>query len=153
MGGVADFEVVDIGLYSGEYVSLGVKKTETKVEPVFREDGSLEKVKILVKANANIEQTSGEVDVTNDEVRRELEQKLNQAEISRIMAALARSIELDTDFMQIGKKIELKHPVKFSKIKDQWEDVFRSVEFEVSARAEIDRTYDISNMPNMNGET
>ena len=69
------------------------------------------------------------------------------------MAALARSIELDTDFMQIGKKIELKHPVKFSKIKDQWEDVFRSVEFEVSARAEIDRTYDISNMPNMNGET
>lgn len=151
IGDVANYSVIDIDLNSGDRVSLGMKEVGAEVLPVFNGD-TLEKIEIKVKVSANIEQCGPGVEISSEKVRAELRDKLSQVQKYRLESTIKISKEMGIDYLRMGEKIEFRHPIKFSKIKDKWQSVFVNVPFEIKVETKIERTYDIENMPNMDGE-
>ena len=127
----------------GGYVGLKVTHGSAKVQPEFEGD-VLRRLRIEMQFSADINEIRGEENEINDELLTQLEDALCRREISFVIKAIQKSQELEADFLALGAHVECNAPGKWYQIKDQWQDIFPTLEIVVTAEARVNRTYDIA---------
>ena len=108
----------------------------------------IEKIKIKAKLRGSISEMESPVDLYDARVLDELERVLAENEIERIVNAIELSRRLDVDFLELGREIELRHPVKFRRARrGDWAEQLAGTEIEVTVEVNIDRTYELGISP------
>lgn len=137
---------VDLALPEGS-VTVSVDSVKTKVEPVFTDDGTLERVKIGLSLEANVICVSGEADLEDRTLRETAEAELAELFRKAAEGAVRRSQELGLDFLDLESIIERQAPLKAESALKNWKDVFPALPVEVKAVSTLQRTYDIVEPP------
>ena len=134
--------VIQVKDPEGNMVGLEIIDTNTKIKPKF-EKGELKQINIKVKLSSNI----GEVHSTSSIFTKDIinfmtneQSKVIKDEIEKV---ISRAKENNTDFINIANVIETKHPVKWVKYKDRWDQIFPELPIIVDVESKINRTYDI----------
>jgi len=149
--GGMDADVMEIDDGYGGVMAFRTTLTRCEPEPVY-ENGVLQYINVNVTLTANIDSVSSNIDIYDNAVLSELESKISAEQEKRIEEILTFSQDLDTDFLAIGRRIELKAPVKFAKMPDKWEDIFSETMFNLSVDTDIERTYDMREPAGVSGE-
>jgi len=120
-------------------VNLIGSKTDLNFE--FSED-ELTKVIVKTKTNNFVGETYYGENIFNTN-RSEIENAENEFIKNKIISVIDRAKFEKVDFIDVGKRLQFKHPYKWLKIKEKWEDVFIKVPFEVQVSSELNKEYDI----------
>lgn len=143
-------DILEVSDGGGGAASFRLTSAKTEIDPVF-EAGVIKSVDISVRLSANIAELQNIVNIYDDEVLRFFSDELSGMEKGRIEEALKLSSDLKSDFLKIGRKINMWSPVKFSKI-ENWNETLSALIFNVNVETEIARTYDIGNPLDHEGE-
>lgn len=135
-------DVSEIPDGKGKMMALRTTLIKSEFEPVY-ENGALKYIDVTVELGASIDSVSSDIDIYDDDVLAELETKISRDQEEKARGILEMSQELGADFMNIGKKIELKAPVKFARMTGSWEEIFPEIEFNLNVDTKIKRTYDM----------
>lgn len=122
-------------------VSLEVIGQDVKVKTIIKDGIPYIKVKVLV--NSNIGELEGQTDVFKKESLLQLEKQQNDIIKSEMESVIAFAKENNVDIFGFGDKIFHQHPVKWERIKDNWNEIFPEVKIEVEVESKISRVYNI----------
>lgn len=103
---------------------------------------TLTKVIVKTKTNNFVGETYYGENIFNTN-RGEIENAENEFIKNKILAVIDRAKIEKVDFIDVGKRLQFKHPYKWLKIKEQWKEIFYNVPFEVQVTSEINKEYDI----------
>ena len=120
-------------------VNLIGSKTDLNFE--FSED-ELTKVIVKTKTNNFVGETYYGENIFNTN-RSEIENAENEFIKNKIISVIDRAKFEKVDFIDVGKRLQFKHPYKWLKIKEKWEEIFCEVPFEVQVTSELNKEYDI----------
>ncbi len=137
---------VDLSLPGG-VVTVSVDSVETKVEPVFKKDGSLERMSVRLALEANVICLKGEADLEDKALREAAEMELSRIFREAAESAIRRSRELGLDYLDLESILERQAPLKAEETLRNWEQVFPILPVEVEAESTLQRTYDIVDPP------
>lgn len=108
----------------------------TRVKPLFNEDGSIE-FKILIKGFGELLEENAVIEISRDDLK-QAEELINQEVVRRCQEGISRAQELKSDVFGFGDKIYRTEPGKWELIKDQWEEIFSTVKVDVVSDMRIE---------------
>ena len=119
----------------GNFVSAEIVRSKTKMTPVL-ENGKVV-IKIKITEEGNIDEQIGTENLLGPPEVSDLEHNIAAVIEREINAALKKARELDTDVFQFGSAIEGKYPSEWKKMKDNWDEIFKTLEVELSIEASL----------------
>ena len=135
-------DIVEADDTQGSMGAFRIIGTKTDVKSYFNGD-KIERIDLNIKVKADIEELENEINLYDTDVIRGLEDNISGLVLKCTEAAVEGAQILKTDYLFIGEKIEIAHPVKFAKIKNEWHDIFGELNITVNITTDIERTYDI----------
>lgn len=133
---------VDVKDPSGQLVSLELLGSSTKITPIVK-DNQLQGVILKTKLESNINEMQGRDNIFNQNAIHELEDNQSQAVKEQMEQCIKFAQENRADFLGIGSRINMKNPVLFEGIKDQWSNLFSTLKINVEVESKINRSYDL----------
>lgn len=148
-GGVlfGDAEITD---RSGHDVVLALIGFSAKFSPVYR-GSTLERIDVAVETESNVIEIKGDARLSEESERAEIEAALAELMQMRVQRAIAAAQTMKLDYIGIGGRIQRAAPVKFQKMDPDWETAFPDVEFRVTSKAILKRTYDLEDPISVDG--
>lgn len=143
-------DVVEAPDGAGGWFAARLTGSETKYTPVF-EDGKLSKVKLDVTLHCNLDELHTPLDIYDGAVIRKLEEGVSVVEAWRIREVLNRMQTLCCDFCDLQTRVRKASAWRFDRMGEPWETIFPTLEFEVSVKTMLERTYDVGLSPLGNG--
>lgn len=124
-----------------DVVGVAMTNSGAKMEYEFSGD-TLTKVIIKIDTiNSVLETDSGRNVFAGDiKVLEELENNYIE---DVVKTTIRYSQNVNVDFLEIGVNLELEHPYKWRKIKDNWEEMFSTIPIEVEVNSNINEQYGI----------
>jgi len=141
--GYLQSDTVEVSDGRGGAASLQVTGSRVSFVPHY-EDGRLGRAEVKVKLRASIDELHSELDVYSPEDISRLAESLQEVEAERVEGAMALCRSAGADFIGMGKKLEMRDPVRFSAVKENWNETFSSLPLEFSYDIAIERTYNIT---------
>ena len=126
-------------------ITVQVTQTHTKIT-----SDDFKNIKVQVTAHAGVIEASGQVQLTDDSVREQLERKLATKLLQQIKQSLITAQQHGTDFCSIGNALEMQHPTAYRQI--DWQQYFTQAKFDITIKANIQRTYDVYDPVQLKGE-
>lgn len=125
----------------GKKITLSLTRQHTDTDFLFEEDKLL---KIQINTQFVTDLTEGNTDdnLFKNEISWIQEEQSNLAK-KEIEKVARKSQELNADFLKFGESLNLKYPYKWANVKENWEEIFKSVPIEVNISSEVRRTYDL----------
>jgi spore germination protein KC len=123
----------------GEYISLEIINSQTKIKPQITKDNL--SCTIRVDVNTNIDEVTAADDIFDragidylnkqqeEVIRKEIENVLNIAQKANL------------DFFGIIQNFHMKYPVSWKEIEKNWAELFPRIKFNVVVNSKINRTY------------
>lgn len=123
-------------------VGLALTQIKADIQPVFL-DNQLQKLKIKVDAAASITEAGAVTDLTMEKRRQETGLNASRQLLKNLQEAIKSSQSMGIDYMALGRKAELKAPLKFKKMGVTWEELFPELEIELEVSTVLKNTYDL----------
>ncbi|MBR5114362.1 MAG: hypothetical protein IK101_03600 [Oscillospiraceae bacterium] len=140
--GEVEGDVTEVPDGRGGLAALRVTSGKSSFDAEFCE-GEPSRIIVDVRVKANIEELRGGADPYSPDELAFLERELASLEASRIERALGLMRELECDYLGIGGKLRLRHPVKIDRLAGRLAESLAGAETEVRVEANIERTYDL----------
>ena len=134
---MTDSDIIEVANGQGDWVSFRLGQCHTEIKPVFS-DTKLESVNIQTDISVSLDE-SYDTDIQDPEVEAFLQEELARLQLGRIEKVLEFSKQIDEDFLEIGRMIEISEPVKFSKLVGDWKEEFKTVRFDIQVSVDIER--------------
>ncbi len=134
---------IDIKLENENIISFGITKVTGSTKFKFNSFDSLEQIELNVNLVTSLDEVAGEGsidDVKNIEKYESLQEEKVQKQIQEL---INKSKKMNCDFLGIEKLLQIKHPYKYKKIKENFSDKLNKTKFKVNVKFKIDRTYDL----------
>ncbi|MCK9479052.1 MAG: Ger(x)C family spore germination protein [Firmicutes bacterium] len=123
----------------GNIVSLEVTDNKTKIKAKIK-DG-VPSIKVNIRFSSNIAETQGKTDVFKDD---ELISLIRQQSL-QVQEETERVVELtkqnNVDIFHFRDALFKSEPVKWEKIKDQWDELYPNLDVEIIVESNINRSY------------
>ena len=132
--------------FTGEYVGLELISSKTEVEAKFNGD-KLEEVTYKTTISSTVPEQQSRANIFTRDAIDDLCLKESEYVKSLMEAAISVSKKNKKDCLGLAGKIQMQHPYKWEKIKDQWDEIFPDLAINVVVKSKIARTYEI-NLPN-----
>lgn len=129
--------------YEDTPITVSVSEARTELTPDYL-SGELSSIAVKTSISADITSVSGDIKITDEAVRRELEQSLAQEICKNVSDAVELSQALGVDFMDIGHKIEIISPLKYEENVENFTSCLKTVPFDITVSAKLERTFDIT---------
>lgn len=130
--------IINIPKDEDEIVALGIKSSNTNIK--FEFDGDdLKKVIINNQFLSEFEEATPNM-LDSIEYLEKAQSNIIKAELEDILQV---SKDMKIDFLQISDCLKSKHPYKYEKIKDNWNNIWGNVDVEVNVESKIRRAYDV----------
>ena len=126
----------------GNKINLDVQRVNTKYSFEF-EGEELKRVLIRTRIRSNISYISNILNVYKNNTIDQYEQKQADVIKKEISDVIDKMKETNSDFINLLGELRMKHPYKYEKLKDKWEEVLPNLEYEVEVESQITRTYDV----------
>ncbi|MDR1630617.1 MAG: Ger(x)C family spore germination protein [Oscillospiraceae bacterium] len=134
MGDVSQFNVkVQEGI---DKAILHVSKLKTKREVTISDDGVV-KVKLSMEGGASIAEMEGFGNMTPQNLIPHLKDLAQEEMKQTVTEAFQISQGLNADMLAISATLEQRHPKKWEKIKDRWDEIYPTIELTVDANLKI----------------
>lgn len=133
---------IDIADTEDTTISLSIIESKSEISFEFNGD-NLEKIKISISTNCNIEEAYPDKNKFTKEEIDFLQTQQSETIKKDIEDLVTLSKEEESDFLKIGSLLKIYHPYKWNSIKDNWEYVYKETPVEVEVNSTIRRTYDI----------
>ena len=143
-------DVVEAPDGAGGWFAARLTGSKVRYAPVF-EEGRLSGVRIDVTLHCNLDELQTPLDIYDENVIRRLEEGVSAVEAWRVRAVLDRMQETDCDLCDLQTRVRQAASWRFDRMPEPWETVFPTLEFEVSVKTVLDRTYDVGLSPLSNG--
>lgn len=105
-----------------------------------------------INMKLNVEGASGAIDLTDENVRREIAEKAEREIQDRVSTAIAEAQKAGADYCRIGERAYLRHPYKFRSTYLNWNEIFPECTIKTEVSAVIERTYDVADSPELQGD-
>lgn len=133
---------IDVSDPKGNTVSMEILGSETSIVPKI-EGNRLVGVNIKTRFETNINEIHSTENIFKQDTLRFLEQQQSNEIKSEMEKCVEFAKEHKTDFIGIGKKVNLKHPIIWEGLKDQWPLIFANLPVAIEVESKINRTYNI----------
>ena len=133
---------VDVENEKGDIVSFGINDITTGYSFRFDDKNNLKQVDISLKYRSNFEEVLSKEDITDIKVLEKYKKMQEDKVKKQAEELIKKSQELNLDIFGIGEKLNVKHPYKYRKIKENFRKNYGSLNIKVKAEADIERTYD-----------
>lgn len=111
-------------------VSVFIEEGTTTITPTVK--GDQVSMKIECEATARISQVETDLDLLDKKVIDHLEEETEKILTSRVRRVLDMAQnELKTDFVGFGEHLYNQQPEEWERLKDQWEEIFPNVKYEI----------------------
>lgn len=144
-----DIVNVDI-LEDNSKVSLQVIRNKSKIIPKIK-NGEVNIV-IDISEEGDLGEQTTMKDLANPMAFKELEKAQEKMIKSKVMAAVAKSKELNADIFGFGDSIYMHHPKEWNNIEKNWDEVFQNIKVDVNVKTKIRKTGRITKPLMSNGE-
>lgn len=135
-------DILEIEDKDGKTMAFKLIVADVDYEPVY-EGHDLRGIVVNVKLKAGIEEVGGDIDIYDTEVLNDLDGKISQKILRMGRRVLNKSQELGADFLNFRKKVEIKSPIKFSRMNKSWGEIYPGLDIDLRVTTEIERTYDL----------
>ena len=135
--------VISVDDNQGFPVSVDVIDSKAKIKTKIKDENP--SIKIILRFTTNIVELQGEGDVFNEEQLRILEQQQTEYVKEEIKRVIEQTRLNGTDIFGFGEAFYRSNPVKWEKIKDRWEEIYRNLNIEYDVRSIINRSYNVEN--------
>lgn len=115
--------------------SLEIIKASSKIQAEIK--GENLKIIIKVKETGNLGEDNCSKDILDPKVWKNLEKNKAAVIHKEIMLALNKARELNTDIFGFGDTISKKYPRQWKELEPRWEEIFPSLEVEVSVESKL----------------
>lgn len=131
-----------------ENISLEISEASSKIIPQF----SKEKLSVLIKirTSSNVGEITGKEDIFTKDYFSYLEKQQSNIIKSEVEKALAFSRKNNADIFDINGFIFHKHPIKWKKLQNNWDEIFPEVDIQIQVTSLINRSYEIKRPTNDN---
>ena len=133
---------VDVENEKGDIVSFGINDITTGYSFRFDDKNNLKQVDISLKYRSNFEEVLSKEDITDIKVLEKYKKMQEDKVKKQAEELIKKSQELNLDIFGIGEKLNVKHPYKDRKIKENFRKNYGSLNIKVKVEADIERTYD-----------
>ena len=133
---------IDVENEKGDIVSFGINDISTSYSFDIDDNNNLSKVKINIGFRSNFEEVLTRDDITESDNLVKYEKLQEQKIKKQAESLIKKSQKLNLDIFSIGEKLNVKHPYKFRKIKNEFSKKYKDLKIEVKVQADIERTYD-----------
>ncbi|MBQ3404956.1 MAG: hypothetical protein IJG63_06030 [Oscillospiraceae bacterium] len=130
----------------GSRAVMELRGFHVRVSPRWEEAG-LAAVRVDIEAKAGLTQMSGGADIEAKAVRRALERRLAGQLEELTERTIVRTQALGCDFAGLGGMLDRRCPGKFASVRVDWASIYPNLDITVSARVELDRTFEITSTP------
>lgn len=127
---------------TGNKINLDVQRIVTEYSFDFEGD-KLKKVYVKVRVRSNFSHITNILSIYEDDTISDYENKQADVIKEEILKVLDKAKEINSDFVNLLGKLRMKHPYKYEKIKDEWENILPNLEYEIYVESQISRTYDV----------
>ncbi|XEC94702.1 Ger(x)C family spore germination protein [Paenibacillus tarimensis] len=117
------------------YVSMTLLRANTELVPVI-ENGKW-KMTVRLKTEDDIIHNASNLNLMNPKLVRMLEEDLKEMLERRIELALTSVQKMKADIVGFGEVFHRKYPQEWSRVQEEWEDIFPTVEIRFDSKAEI----------------
>lgn len=126
---------------NGEILGINFSSSKTKVDFNFEGD-KLKEIVIKTNTKNEIMQSSNGKNVFKENLE-EIENLVAKEVSHRIETAINVAKNYQVDYIGLKKMLEIKHPYKWNKIKDNWKNIFNEVPIRIEANSKINRSYNL----------
>lgn len=138
--GVVDLEIKDA---EGKDVTVQVNGGGCRLWPVWGAEGRLRYLDIRVDVLATVLEIDGQGDLSEEGYADYLTAELEKAVSEQVNAVLALSKELEADFLGLGSRVELRSPVMYRALGDDFARLLPEIEMRVTVSGQLSHTNDI----------
>lgn len=126
---------------------VGIELVNSKAEIIPHLHGNQPpSIEVKISGEANLAETNTKLELTNDHVFSELEEKTNEDIKDKITKAIDKAQnEYQSDIFGFGEHIHKKEPKEWKKIKKDWPELFPGIQIEVKVDIHIRRVGTITN--------
>lgn len=126
----------------GGKVSLTIVSAESKIRPELR-NGKM-RIRVEVSEVGNLGDQGSTADLATPPMMAALERRQEDSIRKEILAALAKARKFKADIFGFGEAIHRKYPREWKKMEPKWDQVFPTIDVEVSVKAKIHRVGSIT---------
>ena len=134
--------VIQVKDPNGKMVGLDIIDNNTKIAPIFK-DGELQSMSVKVSLSSNVDEMHSSIDIFDENTLNFLSAEQSKVIKSEIEQVIKIAQQNNIDFIDMANVFSTKHPVRWERHKDRWEEIFPSLSFSVEVESKINRTYDI----------
>lgn len=133
---------IDLIDKTGNSVAMEIMGNSTKIIPRV-ENAKVTGITIKSVFETNIDEVHSREDIFTEDILHYLEQQQSEQIIKDMEKCVEYAKENKADFLGIGKAVNLRHPIIWERIKDQWPAIFKDIPIMIKVESKINRTYDI----------
>jgi spore germination protein KC len=100
-------------------------------------------ITVKIKTSSNIGEMQGQLDVMDKKFLSQLEKQQAEEIRAEVESAVSFSKQNNTDILGFGDKLFHQHPMKWERIKDNWDKLFPKINVKIEIEAKINRSYNI----------
>ncbi|SFB46700.1 spore germination protein KC [Cohnella sp. OV330] len=110
---------------------------KSKIYPIVSPAGDIV-CRVRLSAEASLESALSGEDVSSSGTLHKLERQMNEAISSDLQSALEKSQAAGADILELGRRLEWRHPRLWTRVKDKWTQVYaEEVRFKVETRIRV----------------
>ncbi|HEX3014971.1 MAG TPA: Ger(x)C family spore germination protein [Desulfobacteria bacterium] len=118
-------------------IALRILAGRTTITPEVSEDGIMIHINCSGKAALNEAEAAG-LDLRDPETVKQVARQASKAVKGQIEHTIHKAqTELNADFVGFGERLHDQYPTKWKQVKDNWDEVFPTVSYEVTCNIEI----------------
>lgn len=125
----------------GNKISLEIIDSYVNIHTEMQEDIPI--VTVNVKTSSNIGEIQGQLDVLDKKSISQLEKQQADTIRAEIESAINFSKQNNVDILGFGDKVYHQHPMKWERIKDNWDKMFPRINVKIEIETKINRSYNI----------
>lgn len=133
---------ISVEYNTSEYISLEIINQKTEVVARFNGD-KLEEITYKSHVYSNISEVHTRTNIFKESEINKINSSLSEIVKNEMEQVISSSKEFGIDCTKLGEAIRMKHPIKWQKIKDDWDKIYPNLKINVVVSSDIRRTYDI----------
>ena len=131
--------VIIVKDFEDKPLSLEVTQSKVKIKPKIKDN--VPSIEIKLQFASNIAELKSKRNVFTEKELTYLEGQQTKIVKDQILAALDYSKKNNVDIFKFAKRLYQFKPVKWEKIKDNWEEIYPTLKIDVNVSSKINRTY------------
>lgn len=136
-------EAIEVKAADGKAVSLQMEDVKRTLVPKWGADGKPERLLITLDIKSRLAETQSREEVEDEAFLRELAVKQDKVIKERTEKVIKMSKEMKLEFIGIGDALNRREPLKFSKFKDDWDEIWTELPVEVEVRTTVTGSFNV----------